>query len=765
MTIRRPYVAMQYSQLPHSRWSSQATGTVRRLRHPVAKQLGGLASLLVLVSLHGSWSAQLLLVPLLLILPGVILLRALRVPGAAIAQQPIYVPSASILVLTFTALATDLIGLAIGVSRPLRTAPMLAGLELVCLILLALSIKAPEETQIPWHLVRRPVSRVWPAAVPLVGAVGALRLNSGHTNHIAVIAVVITLILLVGTFLRAPWLDESLLVVIIYAASLAMMWSFSLRGDMLYGFDITSEYNALQQTVVTGTWHLSHPNDAYGAMLSLTVFPAILHAFTGMSGLLVLKVVYPAIGALFPVAVYSFARRVLGSRWAFLAAALVVMQYTFFQQFPALARQEIGTLLFAALISAALDAELAPRTRWVFVILLSAGMVLSHYSTTYLAIPLLGIAVILQFILSWFRPLARVGGGLALAFCMSLLGAVIWYGPITHSASNVAGFVSTAEQQGINFLPNRSGNLLTTWLQGESTRSLTPAEYQKYIAAYYRARKQYVVPMPDAGRARYAVQSASVTQSSARWPFVAGAANLAAVIIQQLINLLAIAGVMVIALHRKVPAVTRQVGVLGMAATVILMLTRVSGTIAQEYNPQRAFLQSMIVLGVGICWLFQRMGARWQRTRWPILAAGVLSVGTFFSASSGLTAVILGEGTATNLANRFDDYQEFYTTAPEIASARWLSVAAPPASIIDADHYGQLRLFTVGISAASVLNDLTPLTIDHHAWVYASRTNILNGIARSSGASYSAVYAFPVRFLSDNFDIVYTNGTSEVFHR
>ena len=134
-----------------------------------------------------------------------------------------------------------------------------------------------------------------------------------------------------------------------------MMWSFSLRGDLVYGFDISSEYYSLNQTVTSGVWHVSHPNDAYGAMLSLTVLPAELHALSGMPALLIFKVVYPVIGALFPVAVFCLARRVLTGRWAFMAAALVVMQQTFFQQLPALARQEVAMMLFAALFAAVLD--------------------------------------------------------------------------------------------------------------------------------------------------------------------------------------------------------------------------------------------------------------------------------------------------------------------------------------------------------------------------------------------------------------------------
>ena len=61
--------------------------------------------------------------------------------------------------------------------------------------------------------------------------------------------------------------------------------------------------------------------------------------------------------------------------------------------------------------------------------------------------------------------------------------------------------------------------------------------------------------------------------------------------------------------------IARQVGLLGLGAMAILVLTRLSGTIAQFYNPQRAFLQSLIVLGVAVCWLPQRTGARWKPSR------------------------------------------------------------------------------------------------------------------------------------------------------
>ena len=609
-------------------WSGSGTDS------PGGGQVAGLVLIGVLTGLHGFWAVQMLLVPLLLVVPGVVLLRALRVPGDSVAAHPVYVPAASLLVLTGSSLAVDVVGLLGGVSAPLRAVPLLVGLEVVCGALVACSVNAPADTQIPWDSLSRPARLAWPLLLPLVAAAGALRLNSGHGNQVAVVAVIAVVAVLVASFLFAPWLDEPLLVVIIFAAALAMMWSFSLRGDSVYGWDIASEYYSLHQTVVAGIWHFPHPDNAYSAMLSLTVLPAALHALTGTPDLLVFKVLYPVIGALFPVAVYSLARRVLASYWAFLAAALVIMQSTFFQEFPALARQEVATVLFAALITAVLDTRPPRRTRWAWVVLLSLGMVVFHYSTAYLAIALLAFAAVFQWVVSWFRPVPRVTGTVLLACVVSAAGAAVWYGALTHSTSNFSQFVAAAKGTGIDLLPNKSGgSLVSRYLGGEETQQLAPAQYQEYINAYYRANYPFVTPLPNAGQPQYALQTASNPVPPVRWTLGNDVLQLGELLVQQLTNLLAGLGAVALALRRRLPPIARHVGLLSLGAMAILVLTRLSGTIAEFYNPQRAFLQSLIVLGVAVCWVLQRTGARWKPTRPVILTACAAGLAVFLAAS------------------------------------------------------------------------------------------------------------------------------------
>lgn len=726
----------------------------------------GLAALAILTPLHASWAVQLLMVPLLLVIPGVILLRALRVPGAAVAANPVYVPTASIVVLTFSGLVIDLVGPLAGITAPLRAAPLLISLEIVCSGLLLGAWNASPRTQIPWSAVERPVALAWPLVLPLVGAAGALRLNSGHGNAVALLAIALVAATLIAVFLRAPWHGDALLAVIVFAVGLALMWSFSLRGDSVYGFDISSEYYALHQTVTAGVWHVAHPGDAYGAMLSLTVLPAELHALSGVQTLLIFKVVYPVIGALFPVGVFCLARRLVAGRWAFMAAALIIMQQTFFQQFTALARQEVATLLFTALIVLLLDTTQSRRGsgRWILVCLLSLGVVVSHYSTAYLAIALLGMAAVFQWALSRFRRIPRATGVLLLAFAVSTAGAALWYGALTHSASNVSQFLQAAGSKGVSLLPN-GGNLLSSYLQGEGSKNLSPSEYQTYISGYYEKTFPFISPLPGASAPQYHLQAVADPAPPVKLQAVSSAINLSQLLVQQLTNLLAGIAALILALRRKTQFVATSIGLFSLAGMAMLVFVRISGTIAQAYNPQRAFLQLLIVLAVSIVWLFQRLGAKYKRARPLILVACSASLGIFLIGSTGFSAALLGGTVDGNLANKYIDYQRFVVNAPDLAAGAWVLGEARPGQIIEADRYGKLRLTSMAGGRSAIFGDITPETTDSYAWVYATRANVVDDTVQSETGKYSAVYAFPAAFLDSNYNVVYTNGASEVFHR
>jgi len=727
----------------------------------------GLVLLALLVPAHRLWAVQILLVALLLILPGEILLRALRVPGRAITSFPAYVPCASLAVLTGTGLAVDLVGPLAGVSAPLRAAPLLAGLEAACAVLLAFSVKAPADTAIPWRVLRPPGLAMLPLVLPLLAAAGALRLNAGHSAAVALIAVCACLLVFVAVLAYAPWLDPAVLATVSYAIGLAMLWSFSLRGDLVYGYDISDEYYVLRQTVTTGIWHLAHPGDAYGAMLSTTVLPATLHAVAGVPEVLVFTVVYPAITALIPVAVFWLARRVISVRWAFAAAAFILTQAAFGQELPAIARQEIALVFFVALVAALLDRRLRRYPQWALAAVFAAALTVSHYSTTYLALSMIGLTLALQWGLSWFRQVPRVSGAFAVAFVVTLAGAASWYGPVTHSASNLSQFVQSAEEQGFNLLPNRVAGegIVAAYLQGNTSATMSAAQYAQAVHQEYAKDKPYVTPLRDASQPGYALQDSAAPAPPVRSGLGSSVFTTGQVIVQQLEYLLAAVGALMLTLRRRVPVLARQVGLFSLATVLLLVLTRLSGTIAAAYNGERAVLQSMVVLVIAACWPLSHLEVRPRRWLPAVAAAFAAGLTVMFIGGSGLAGALLGGGTATNLANRGEDYERFYMTAPELAAARWLGATVQPGQLVYADRYAQLPLIAMTGIGRGLMLDVTPMTLDQHAWVYASTTNVVDGRGRAQFDGDDVVYVFPSLFLRDNYDLVYTDGSSEVFHR
>ena len=128
------------------------------------------------------------------------------------------------------------------------------------------------------------------------------------------------------------------------------------------------------------------------ACLSVSILPTVLAQTTGLPGTVVFKLLLQLLFALVPVLTYLYGRRLVGRRAALTAAALVVAFPTFFTDMPYLVRQEVAFFFLALVLLAVTEPG---RTRWGsrgLVLLLGLGVVLSHYSTTYVLLMAVGAA-------------------------------------------------------------------------------------------------------------------------------------------------------------------------------------------------------------------------------------------------------------------------------------------------------------------------------------------------------------------------------------
>ncbi|MFC5061723.1 hypothetical protein [Actinomycetospora atypica] len=770
MTTATKYVDLTPRANSHHRPASAAPGDLLSARPDVVLAAAGLVAIAALVPLRASWAAQVVLLALVLTLPGVLLVRALRLPAPL--TLPLSVPG-SLLVLLTSGLAVNTVGPPLGIEAPLRPVPVLVALELVGVALLAIvATRTPAvDPHYGWTRLLGRWDLLAPAVVPLVALLGALRLNAADsgsptsgvvaagtvvTGSLAVVGAVLVLAALVGGIVGARRADDVLLGATLYAAGLAVLWSFSLRAESIYGYDVMTEFRKMIETIDAGWWNAFRPGDAYGAMLSVTVLPAQLNALSGVSAEILVKVVFPAVFATTPVIVYALCRRFLRPRWAFLGAALLVVQPNFGQQMPGLAKQEIGFALFAALLLVLVSRVASRVSQAVFVVLLALGVVVTHYSSTYFGIVILGGGLVITAVAAVFTHRWRQVVMVGLATFTLVVGAGLWNTTVTHSSSNLSDAALGFEVSGFDLLPNRAigDDLLTGYIKGNTTPQISAAQYEQLVTGIYGTDRRYILPVPDA--AAYPITDVGTAAPVSIGQLLVGFG------LQQIAYLMAGVAALVLVLRRRSSPTERLVGSMILGSVVALAMLRLSGTLAAAYNQDRALLQALMVLVVGVGWSAQRLSS-W-RPRVTTVGA-VVMVGALFALNSSLLGSFSGAG-RINLAGGGEDFQRFYTYRAEVTAARWLGdQAASRRQVVYADRYGTLRFLLGTGRQVGVFPELVPKVIDKSAWIYATSANTREGEVRSQTAGQMASYGFPSAFLDRHFDVVYTNGTSTVYHR
>jgi hypothetical protein len=734
----------------------QWKGAVDRCR-----PLLGLIVIAGLLPLRSNWGVDLVLVALSFTVPGILLLRALRIPSATVRGFPVYVPAAAILVMLVAGLGCDLIAPHLGVPRPLH-GPALAEATLALSFLLWLAgLSASDCARLPWADCARQPILLAPLLLLALSALGALVLSNGHSAAIARVSIFVDLAVFLGCLLAAGRLSRRQVVMILFCCALATEWSWSLRGQDIIGFDISTEYYIAHHTQSVGIWHSVHRNDAYGAMLSIGILPSLVTSLTGLSVLISFKALFPAFAALLPVAIFLLGDRFMTRRFAVGAAGLLLSQDYFFQLMPELARQEVSLVFFAAMLAALLESGLRRSRQASLAALFALGMVVSHYSSTYLAIPLIVIACVVRLVVGRWRGIPSVSMSWLVAAFVLIGGAALWYGPITHSANNVSMFFTTIDHQGLDILPKR-GSLLNTFINGNNVATPSLARFQQLAILLYHKQAQYVHPLAAARQARYVLQPDHASVPANRVPQLSSLVAVFVAVFNELLLLLSIVGAIAMSLRRRWSPTVAEVGILGSGALAFLLFIRFSATAAAEYNQTRALAQSLIILALPAAFFAERLtGVITQRIRrfvWPVLA---LALAFMFAQQTGALKVVLGGGTSLNLASAGEDYQRYYETPAELAGAQFANKAAYQ-SLLYADRYGQLRIFAV--SGRAVLTSVTPRTLDRYAWVYGSRTNVQLGSARAQVYNSFGTYRWPAAFLHGYYDTVYDNGDSKVYH-
>jgi uncharacterized membrane protein len=632
-----------------------------------------------------------------------------------------------------------------------------------------------------------------------LSVMGAFRLNNGAGGGLTLVMLVLVMVILGLLVLWRATLNAGVIPVVIYLVGLALLLMTSLRGWYTTGHDVQLEFRVFELTKVHASWNISRFQDAYNACLSITILPTMLSRFTRVADPYIYKVFFQILFATCPVLVYQLARRVAPIGPAVVATIYFVAFVTFSQDMPMLNRQEIAFLFLVVSLLALFNNQRSVQSRRAWFCVFGAGMVVSHYSTTYMMIGVLAVAWGLRLAVNSIPPVRRLirpavstgaasrGGrrrgspvlGIGIVVAVGTL-AFLWTTPFTHTEKGLSATVSAAldSVRGSANAGAKSSDTSNSFFGGNKPSPAQQlAEYQKenilgtahdrmpgktfYYDPYTVARyptpvvDEVKVPVTGVGRALGRVGiDVAVVNTLVRQAF----ARLLQIFIGIGLLLLVFA-------RRRTLHPPGEFYYLAVANLIIVVVQVVLPVLSVNYGLLRAFQQSLIVLDVflvaGTLALVPKLFGGWRK---PMVVAIAL---VFFASSTGvMTQVLGGYQPQLHLNNAGTYYDIYYLHPQEIAAMSWIK-ADPTAGLdniqseIQTDRYNFSPLGK--IHAVETHNDIIPSLIRRDSFVFLGYSDVNNRVSTVPYGGDLITYQYPMSFLDDNKDLVYSSNGARVY--
>jgi uncharacterized membrane protein len=389
--------------------------------------------------------------------PGFIVVKLLRIEALSKLETVLFSAGLSIALLMLSGLLVNEFGFLLGISAPLSTLSLIVALNL---FILAGAIAIYSRTK--YYPVLDLKLKYFQVMVlllllPVFSIIGAMAVNIYGNNIILLALLVAISILFIIIAISKSTFTPKLYPIAILAIVVSLVFSSSLISNNLvsFGSDIQSENFVIQTTLENNYWN--HSNSFYGdqriqrlnAMLSVTVFPTIYSNILNIDSTWVLKIIFPLILSLVPLALYYFWQTRVSKKYAFIAAFLFIAESTFYTEVLGLARQIVAELFFVLLLIVIFSKKMRPFVKVVCFAVFSFALITSHYGVSEVFLFFLFISLIALFVTK--KPRVNITIFMLLSFMVIMFS---WYifTSLASTYNSIVEFVNYVISQQIDFL-------------------------------------------------------------------------------------------------------------------------------------------------------------------------------------------------------------------------------------------------------------------------------------------------------------------------
>lgn len=744
----------------------------------------------------------------LLGLPTVVLFHKVRFLGDHAPARLLYAFGASLLGLILVGLVLNTLLPLVGVDRPLQPVVLAVAALLVDLGLLAWWQRSGTVLSAdPAVVVRRvrdarlELAQALAVCSAVLAVAGAVRLNNGAGGGVAVAALVLGVAALLALMVR-PEGSRSRDLLCLGLVAMSLLLATSLRGWSITGHDIASEYLTFVLTNDAQRWQMSSWENAYNACLSLNILPTILSQATGLSGVVVFKVLLQLVFALVPVMTFLLAGRFLPRRLALASAVITMALPTFYTDMPYLVRQEIA-FFFLALLLLAATAPTAGRRRLLLVGFFGVGVVLSHYSTTY--VMLLGLGLGLLALVAWrlvrrtrwlrdrFPERARPRLVLLNPAVIVLLALTswVWAGPVTDTGGHATEVARDAIAAVLGKGEDVPGSSDLGYTLFSGPRASPRERLDLFVAETMKARAQasprdLLIRKPGKAELRPDIVPASRTPLTGLGTKVESLgldANVAITVLRvgsaALLQILLLVGLVWMIRRRRETIrplqddesqiVTEQRGVpeeavfLTFGAVAALGVVVLIPQLSVDYGVLRAFQQTLLLVAPVVA-----MGLWVVVRHWKVRASALtiaVPLGLLLVFSGAIPSLLGGYQGRLALSNSGLYYERYYASESDVQAVDWVAAAdratSRPPKIIANRNIG-VRMLSANPDA-TVADRLYPTLLTKGSYVFVDSRLEQTGHAGIFYTGDFISYRYPLSRLDRRLDLVYSSAHTRIY--
>jgi len=337
------------------------------------------------IGLHIPILRQLIGFIFLIFVPGILILRILRLHKLGDIETLLYTVGLSIAVLMFTGCFVNVFYPFFGISKPISFVPLIITISMIVLVLCVLCYIRDKEFSEPVYIdVKEILSppALFLCLIPLLAVLGTYFVNFHNTNILLMfLIVIIALTAIIIGFDK--FIPSNLYPLAVFMISISLLYHTSLISMYIWGWDIHYELYLVNLTKMNSIWDPTLP-DKCNAMLSIIMLAPFLSIISNMETTWVFKIIYPLVFSLIPLCLYRIFQKQINDRVAFLSCFFFVSYGVFYLEMIQLARQQVAELFFVLFILLMVDNDMDKVKQSFLFIVFGISLAVSHYGLSYI---------------------------------------------------------------------------------------------------------------------------------------------------------------------------------------------------------------------------------------------------------------------------------------------------------------------------------------------------------------------------------------------